>query len=479
MDAKTNKVLNYVIYNPRNDITLDLYEAELYAPAVIVQSLIGNLVYYSNFGRYEPRIARSWERVNPTTWKFQIEPGHVLANGEIISGQTFKLSLERTIRYLARKQTVPVLSKLKGFDEFVAGGNDLLGITATQNSLTLQFSEPLRDGVLQVLSFAPFGYISKDNLKEDGSWKDNKAFISSGPYEVESIDIGKKYVLRKRRGWNRKFAKGAPDTIVFTHALPASIDPRDAWIFDSATTSAEAPPELDNFDLVPEYMAAIVLSGKPNGFFSDIRNRNWIKQLVNIQKAKDTWSWGNRTRSHYFYPNQSAGTTATAEQNYSSSPPLEPLIIEGSIPPVGSSRALTWEILKASLESARIPYRFGNNQTSMKTIGDSDYDIRMIATSVGGGAEAWGLEIIFYSDLGPRLPDPGGKIRNLIKRFELGEINELSFSEQFNRAVEEDAAIIPVSHYGVNLKVSPAINRDSIKPTLSIIRFDELELNLD
>src|SRR5688572_28555930 len=64
--------LRYILWKPRAPITLNLFEAERYEAAVVVQPLIGNLVYYSNFGRYQPRLAQKWERVGPNVWSFEL-----------------------------------------------------------------------------------------------------------------------------------------------------------------------------------------------------------------------------------------------------------------------------------------------------------------------------------------------------------------------------------------------------------------------
>ena len=97
-----SKTLNYIIYKPRSTVTLDLYEAEKYEPAIIVQSLIGNLVYYSNQGRYEPRLAKQWRRVQPDSWEFELNQGLICESGEKISTESFKQSLLRTILFLAK-----------------------------------------------------------------------------------------------------------------------------------------------------------------------------------------------------------------------------------------------------------------------------------------------------------------------------------------------------------------------------------------
>ena len=104
--------LYYFTLNPRQDITLDLFEAEKYESAIIVQQLVGNLIYYSNFGRYEPRIAESWFREDDRTWVFNLGPDFRCEDGEIIDAISFKESLERTLHIYSKMGDVPVLSPL-------------------------------------------------------------------------------------------------------------------------------------------------------------------------------------------------------------------------------------------------------------------------------------------------------------------------------------------------------------------------------
>ena len=203
-----------------NAITLDLFEAEKYREAVIIQQLIGNLVYYSNHGQYEPRLAESWSRTNDKTWEFKLKQGFKCENGELINPESFKHSLERNIKSLGLKSNLPVFDKLIGYESFLSGEQNLEGISTNDQSIIFKFIQPIRSGIVQILSFAPFGYISKENLNPDGSWKDNKKFISSGAYKVKELTIGSKYVLEKRTDWTLDLEK-SPKIVQIIHELPS------------------------------------------------------------------------------------------------------------------------------------------------------------------------------------------------------------------------------------------------------------------
>lgn len=486
MNTRNTIELNYVIANPRAPVTLDLYEAESYEPAIIVQSLVGNLVYYSNFGRYEPRLAKKWQRQAPNIWMFELFENLKDENGKEINAKSFKSSLERTIRYLSKIDSVPIIKDLIGFTEYVSGQtSDLAGIEVKENRLYFKFSKAMRDGVLQILSFAPFGYISSENLNSDGSWKDSTRFVSSGPYKVKSYEKNKRIELIKNSHWQLDFAQNAPDVINFTFEIPKTIDSNANYIVDTFTSKIISPLNTFEFALVPEYINSILLGNLNNGLFSDIDVRRLIKLLIKKEKLKLSNEWDSQFESDYFYPNQSMninferipeeGILFNKFKKINTKNKV--LQIEGLEPAKGTTKFISWKILKQVLSDLGLHYTFVNNPGEMKFVTNKDYDIRIQGSSIGGGAEAWGLEVVFCSDLGPRFPDPSGEVCNSIVDFNSDKISSEEFSRKFNFIVDRDAAIIPISHYGVRLYLTQSINRSSISPTLSIMRFDKLEIN--
>ncbi|RZJ34843.1 MAG: hypothetical protein EOO18_08255 [Chryseobacterium sp.] len=279
---KIQEDLHYFIVRPdQRPIGLSLLEAERYSGAVIAQQLIGNLVYYSNHGRYEPRIAQSWENPDPTTWKFRLRPGFTCENGEVITPTSFRLSLLRAIRLQEKKGGSLVFQRLNGFKEFVENGKDLTGISSTADELTFSFSAPIKDGLLETLSYAPYGYICADNFsaEDPDTWKDNSKFISSGPYQVEAFELGQKVILKKRKVWNRPFGEHSPNRVEIRFKQQEDNQyPKHSIVDVSARKPDELNPALEMYKLVPEYLSALVLGNLKNGYFADQNNRQAFRE---------------------------------------------------------------------------------------------------------------------------------------------------------------------------------------------------------
>lgn len=215
MNKDSHILLDYYVNYNAIPISLNLWESEMYYAAVPVQQMVGNLVYYSNFGRYELRLAESWKRVSENIWKIKLRAGAVCENGESITSASFVKSLERSLYIMSKHGHTPVLKNLIGYHQFISENDKnifnltpLNGLKIIDDEIVFTFNKPIRDGLLQILSFAPYGYICADNLNPDGSWKNNKNFISSGPYKLKQymgfLVAWKIGLLLKENFWNTK-----------------------------------------------------------------------------------------------------------------------------------------------------------------------------------------------------------------------------------------------------------------------------------
>lgn len=476
LTEEKSKTLSYILASNKAPITLDLNEAERYSAAVVVQQLIGNLVFYSNSGRYEPRISESWQRVSPTQWDFKLKKGYICENGELITPESFRKSLIRSFKIAAKKGDVPVFSKLIGFRDLVLGNDkDFKGITTTSDIISFHFSQPTRSGPLQLLSFAPFGYICEDNYNPDMTWKDKSKFISSGAYKVDNIVIGKEYVLVKRKEWP-SFTKNSPDKILITHDIPKDENEVNSnTIIDSFTPLKVIPSKLKNYNLVPEYLCAILLGNmKDNGFFSIHENRRALDQAIQLTRKNYPNNQSNFSYSSFFYPSQRRikPTHPQAQVNL----PIKPLIIEGKIPPVDSPKYFAFKILIDAFDKLNWKYIVNNNDASWAESGNSQYDVRIMGPSIGSGVEAWGLDVIFFSHVGLNIPDPSGRVKKMLFDYENDKLSDQELTDNFLTAVEEDAAILPINHFGLQWYISSGINTQSISPLVSVIRFDQVEI---
>lgn len=467
--------LNYVLNNKELSISLNLYEAERYENAVLIQPLIGNLVTYSNKGRYTPLVAKNWSINDQGDWTFEINKGFKCANNEEITAPAFKHSLELSVKYLALRENLPIFSKLVGFQEFVDGKSPTLkGIEASNDQLIFRFTEPTRSGVIQTLSFAPFGYICSANRNSDGSWKNDREFVSSGPYKVISHTPGKSHTLELRSNWHLHNIN-APKRIHFYFSLDSIENGKLPTIVDSFTKVENLPENLTKYKLVPEFINTIILSPyAPGGYFASKENRIAFKKALEAEKAKLPLEIENHTKSDFYYPNQPPKHVELVASEFKK--PNYPLKIQGKIPPKGSKWYLNWSVIEGALKALEIPYEIDDTAKTYSEKVSNRADIRYIGSAIGGGAQAWGVSFQFCSEIGPRFPDPSGEICKAVTDFEKGFISEEQFSDAFNQRVFDDASVIPLTHYGIIFYISPEINRDSISPMVSVLRFDQLEL---
>jgi hypothetical protein len=155
---------------------------------------------------------------------------------------------------------------------------------------------------------------------------------------------------------------------------------------------------------------------------------------------------------------------------------VEPLLIEGSIPKEGTSRWFAWRVLEDTLRKNNLKFNFAENEPSFQEMVNKRYDIRIRGSSIGSGVEGWGLFVSFCSSMGINFPDPNSRVCKMLKDYEEDKITEDQLTTNFLTSVVEEAAILPVSHYGVKLFLSENINTDSFSPLMAIIKFDQIEL---
>ena len=479
-----NKTLNYIIIKPRQKINLNLFEAEKYEPAIVIQQLVGNLIYYSNFGRYETRLAESWSKTDEFTWTFKLKNNLMCENGEIINPATFKKSLEKSMHIFEKKGGIPVLSSLVGYQKFVSNNRDITninelypieGIQANSNNLIFKFDKKIKSGFLQILSFSPFGYICSENLDSTGNWKDDLKFISSGPYKVNKIDVGNEYRLGRNPKW-LDFSIDSPNEVIITHDDKQIIKEQPTII--DAFTNEYRTNKLDSYKLVPEYINSVLIGNYDQGYFKSRETRAKFKSIFDTESAKLLpLIFGVNARSNSFYPNQQlTKIDAPASSGTKLNLPTKPLIIEGTLPIEGTSRWHSWKVLKLTLEKLHFPYKFAGNEPTFDKMTDKNFDFRIRGSSIGGGVEAWGLYVSFCSSMGINFPDPKRLVCNLIEKYENDELTDSELSDQFLKTVAEESAILPVSHYGVQLFLSKQLDTQSFSPLLAIMKFDKIRI---
>lgn len=488
-EDKSASQLDYYITTTKAGIKLNVFESEYYANALVVQQLVGTLIYYSNLGRYEPRLAKSFIQKSPKHWEFSIRPGAKCEDGEAITAASFAKSLKRSFTLLS-KRNLPILENLLGYKNFVEGNRkDLAGLTTREDRLIFKFSKNIRSGLLQVLSFSSLGYMCSQNFNSKSQWDNPNRMISSGPYRIKENKLKTQIKLLKNENWINPYADNAPDSININintkYKKPKVTDPsKSAVIFDGQNPSKESSSYIRKYQLVPEYITTVLLGRIKGGFFKDQGFRKLFQEEIRLAKSNHRSPISNFIYSETFYPYQNKDSPSLTQVNREEiirkyiveNKDLLPIIIQGKEPKRPTTRSFhTWMILKEVLNKWSIPYQFkgGHNFAESNT---DNFDIRIRTAAVGSGIEVWGLNIVFCSHLGVQFPDPTGRVCALITEFDKGEISLEKLKNRFFKIIQEDTALLPIGHSGKEIFVSSKIDLDSISPTLNVIKFDQLEI---
>src|SRR4051812_899262 len=79
------------------NLSLHIDDVEFLSNAFVAQALVSPLVRFSNRGRYEPYVAKSWTQ-SGNSWSFHLHKGLTCEGGQVINAESFKKSLVRSLQ---------------------------------------------------------------------------------------------------------------------------------------------------------------------------------------------------------------------------------------------------------------------------------------------------------------------------------------------------------------------------------------------
>ncbi len=102
-----------------------------------------------------------------------------------------------------------------------------------------------------------------------------------------------------------------------------------------------------------------------------------------------------------------------------------------------------------------------------KVDSNKNFDGRIALVDIGGYVINAAIKMMFCSSLGINFGDPSGHITHLVEKQDAigGPISQ-AYVDEFNSIVEDDAIVIPLYHYGLEWRLTPDLDLESL-PTVA------------
>lgn len=461
MEAQSESTLHLKSEMLEN-LSLHLDDVEFLQNAFLVQAALGPLIRFSNRGRYEPYVAKSWTQ-NGNSWTFHLHKGLSCEDGEIISAESF------------RKSLLGSLSRFSAEDIKETPFRHLSGISAHEDDLTLNFSENVGKALLEYLAMSPFAYLCAANF-EGKEWKSREHFVSSGPYRIAKFDPKANLcVLELRKKWPLNPGHAFQRVYLSKDDLPGvKVTSQVEMTYGKPKATGQ------NNSLVLEVPRALMSARTGIGegqFLSDQKNRRALQAAVNKVLDSTEVPFENYHRAESFFFGQVSGHEMTIAPPDWVEPPKTPLkvraIAKGLRPEVDFYQG----ILFKALENLGWSYEIMAKPIgSTKDFFNLSYDIAFDRSHVDATLDPDFVRLLFKSKLGPRYQDPGHRVASLVDKYDKGSMPYRDFLISFNSIIAEEAAILPLYHRGFSWQFSPNVNVQNISPLMSILRYEELDI---
>ena len=188
---KTVVIASRVSFN-----TLDPHmSASVGSDLSVLSHIYPSLVIRDSSLKLQPALAKSWQAVDATTWRFELVPGAAFSNGEKLDAATVKWNLDRV-------RDPKVNARIKAWFDLIA---DVKVVSPTTVEIRTTSAYPALADQLSMFFLLPPNWAASHNLATQT--------MSGGPYELEENVPGDRVSLRRNnRYWG---SKPAFDRVVF------------------------------------------------------------------------------------------------------------------------------------------------------------------------------------------------------------------------------------------------------------------------
>ena len=464
--------------------SLDPRHSDLALNALVLDQVVGTLVKFGGVGRYEPYLAESWSvSEDKRTYRFKIRPNLKMEDGTLIDAHQYAICLMRLLRLYSLKSAVPVFENILGWDQFKKGLTSKLGITAISiYELEFKFRDN-PDGLFEYLSMPYFGIYSPNDFSINGEWKDPDKITSTGAYRVEGLDRdGQSIHLSKRFTWFSHLEKSPKFVTIRQVSLVSPISfGQKLTIIQGSLGNLENSEFFSVVSGTPMILTALSISADLNNFFDNVLNRSIFQSKVNNYMNALPPTGNNVHRSPGFYLTRPFETASPVDSSLHFSRPRKPLkvligrlkknreYVETLIHEIFGKEHLTFEVLDVE----HMKPEWLDKLRSRK-----EYDIFVTSVEIGGDIESWIVEMMFCTKMGVSFEDPSGDICSLTKKYrqQPNSVTKEEYAYEFNKAMVQDATVIPLFHWGQTWYFSKDIDLSQFSPTMGYPRFDLLSV---
>ena len=189
--------------------TLDPHLTSDTTSAGIVVEVFSGLVSLNTELQIIPDVAENWSIENGTIYTFTIRDNAKFHNGNKITSQDFKWSIERAADPATASPVADVyLNDIVGAMDFIDGKTDEISGIKVIDDRTLQIIvDAPKPYFLAKLTYPTAFVLDKETVESGGRdwWIDNP--VGSGPFKLDEYKIGERIVLVKNDDYYREPAK--------------------------------------------------------------------------------------------------------------------------------------------------------------------------------------------------------------------------------------------------------------------------------
>jgi hypothetical protein len=481
--------LEVVRVGPRQSPSFDPESSDYLGNMMILGQLVGTLVVekHGNSGESAPYLARRWDvTADGRVWTFDLHEKVVCEDGAEIDAPGMIGSLQRIFRQNIKEGRLPVFDGLVGWEAFATGKGTLAGLSAPErHKLRMEFvGRP--SGLLEYLGMPVYGYWCDAGFA-DGRWRDKHKIVSSGGYRVASVRDDGHVELARRDGW-KLLPPDAPARIRFRVEPDGKefVGPKsraDIILYRGWAGETFDESRFVRMNGTPTMLNFVSLAASEGLFFSSAGARRVFAARLRAAQGRGE----HRSTSPVsivgrdFYPSHPAAPNLGEEERLAKATfpnrPSSPLRVNIRPSVTGPDRDYIRGLVVSVLTDLSVPFEFVDSRfLSDRSMRVEDFDIKIGGVDAGSGFENWLTKMMFCSPLGVRLPDPSGRICELTDGVEKGRLalSSKEYADRFNAILEEDAALLPISRYGMTWFFSRELDLERITPALVVPRFELL-----